>query len=135
MQSLWRFEPTAGSGTRPVNRTCCIRSGSCFGVKELERIVAVLHDVVEDTATTMSDLRRIGFSEAVLFVLDCVTKRPGEDYAQFIERAAANPAARKVKLADLEDNLDVRRLSVVTEKDAARLEKYVRAWRRLKDDE
>lgn len=100
---------------------------------EVERIVAILHDVVEDTDYSMKDLRDRGFSEEVLAALKCVTKREGESYAKFIERAAPNPIARRVKLADLEDNMDVRRLESVGEKDATRLNKYVKAWRRLRD--
>ena len=99
---------------------------------DTERIVAVLHDVVEDTGRSFDDLRHLGYSEEVLAALDCVTKRDGESYEKFVERAAQNSVARRVKLADLEDNMDVRRLKQVTEKDAERLTRYVKAWRRLK---
>lgn len=99
---------------------------------DIERIVAVLHDVVEDTGRTFDDLRQLGYSGEVVAALDCVTKREGESYEQFVERAAQNPVARKVKLADLEDNMDVRRLAAGGQKDAERLDKYVKAWRRLK---
>src|SRR5688572_15682369 len=77
---------------------------------EIERIVAMLHDVDEDTGRTFDDLRKLCFSEEVLAALECVTKRDGEGYEQFVQRAAANPVARKVKLADLKDNMDLRRL-------------------------
>ena len=100
--------------------------------REIERIVAILHDVVEDTAVTRDDLRKAGFSEEVLAALEGVTNREGEDYESFIERAALNPIARQVKLADLEDNMDVRRLQSVTDNDANRLAKYVKAWNRLR---
>ena len=99
---------------------------------EVERIVGVLHDVVEDTGRSFDDLRRLGYSEEVLAALECVTKREGESYDQFVERAASNPVARRVKLADLEDNLDLRRLSSVGERDLERLGRYVKAWQRLK---
>lgn len=98
---------------------------------ENERIVAVLHDVVEDTGRSFDDLRRLGFSEEVISALDCVTKREGEKYEQFVERSAANPIARRVKLADLQDNMDVRRLPAVAERDLERLAKYLKAWKRL----
>lgn len=96
------------------------------------RIVAVLHDVVEDTDWTFDQLRDEGFSDEVLTALDSVTKRDGEDYADFVERSAAHPLGLRVKLADLEDNLDVRRLPTWKDKDGKRLEKYLKAWRRLK---
>jgi len=99
---------------------------------DAERIVAGLHDVVEDTGRSFDDLRKMGYSEEVLAALDCVTKREGEAYEQFVDRAAANPIARRVKLADLEDNMDIRRLLTVGESDAKRLAKYVAAYRRLK---
>jgi (p)ppGpp synthase/HD superfamily hydrolase len=100
---------------------------------EIDMTVAVLHDVVEDTDWTPEKLRDRGFSKTILTALDGVTNREGESYEEFIERAAGNPVSRRVKLADLEDNMDVRRLNTVTEKDAVRLSKYLRAWRRLKE--
>lgn len=99
---------------------------------EEEKIVAILHDVVEDTAWTFEQLTKAGFPPHIIAALDCVTRREGEDYSAFVERSAANPLARRVKLADLEDNMDVRRLSEVTEKDRQRLNKYLAAYRRLK---
>ena len=104
----------------------------CRMETDTERIVAVLHDVIEDTPVTADDLRREGFPEEVLDALDRLTKRDGETYDDFIKRASADPTARRVKLADLEDNMDVRRLATVGERDAARLTKYLRAWRELK---
>ena len=92
-----------------------------------ERIVAVLHDVVEDSAITFEDLEKEGFSTAVLEALESVTRRPSENYDKFVLRAAANPIGRRVKLVDLEDNCDLSRISAPTEKDYARIEKYRRA--------
>ncbi|MDO7897081.1 GTP pyrophosphokinase [Pseudomonas citrulli] len=89
-----------------------------------ERIVAVLHDVVEDTTVTLADLRRAGFSNAVLDAIDSLTKREGETYQAFIERAALNPLARRVKLADLAENSDLSRLGTPNAKDLERIEKY-----------
>ena len=101
---------------------------------EAERIVAALHDVVEDHGDVwpMERLRQEGFPPEILEALDGVTKRDGETYEQFIERSAQNPISIRVKLADLEDNMDVRRLSQVTEKDRERLNRYVAAYRRLR---
>ena len=99
---------------------------------EAERMVAVLHDVVEDSSYTLERLRELGYPEEVLGALDCLTKREGETYEAFIERVLPHPLARRVKLADLEDNMDVRRLPAVTPKDAERLARYRAAWSRLK---
>jgi len=96
-----------------------------------EKIVAILHDVVEDTNWTWDDLRREGFPEDVIHALDCVTKREGEEYEKFVERSASDALARRVKLADLEDNMDVRRLPEFNDKGLARLHKYAKAWRFL----
>lgn len=100
---------------------------------EIEKIVAVLHDVVEDTDVTFEDLKAMGFSAEILAALDCVTKRDEEDYVQFIKRAKSNPIAAKVKLADLEHNMDLKRIKDVTDKDIERIVKrYKPAWDELK---
>ncbi|XXF81533.1 GTP pyrophosphokinase [Myxococcaceae bacterium GXIMD 01537] len=100
---------------------------------EAERMTAVLHDVVEDSPYTLERLRALGYPAEVLGALDCLTKREGETYEDFIERVRPNALARSVKLADLEDNMDVRRLADVTPKDAQRLARYNAAWRRLRE--
>jgi len=92
-----------------------------------ERMAGVLHDVVEDCGWTIERLRSEGFPEAVLRGVDAVTKRDGESYESFVERAKADPIGRRVKMADLQDNSDVSRLVAITERDKARLEKYQRA--------
>lgn len=96
-----------------------------------ERMVGILHDVVEDTPWTFEALGKEGFSAQVLNAIDCVTKREGESYEDFVNRSAANPLARRVKLADLEDNMDVRRLPGVRPKDFERMAKYLKAWKQL----
>ncbi len=98
---------------------------------EAEKIAAILHDVVEDTDWTLDRLSNEGFSAEVVQAIDCVTKREGESYEDFVRRSAANPVARRVKIADLEDNMDIRRLESVMPKDAERLNKYLRAWHYL----
>lgn len=94
-----------------------------------ERIVAVLHDVVEDCPISFDDLRQMGYSATIIAALDGVTKRPDEfdDYQKFVRRAAQNPIARRVKRADLQDNMDETRISNPSEKDHLRMEKYRRA--------
>jgi (p)ppGpp synthase/HD superfamily hydrolase len=99
---------------------------------EAAKMAAVLHDVVEDTGWTLEDLKGEGFSEEVIEAVDRLTRRKDEeDYPAFIERAAENPIARRVKLADLEDNMNVLRLGEITEKDLERVAKYHRAWVKL----
>lgn len=95
---------------------------------DTEKIVAVLHDVVEDTQWTFDDLRKEGFTEDVIQAIDFVTKRDGESYENFVRRSATNPLARRVKIADLEDNMDIRRNQAVTPKDAERFNKYLKTW-------
>jgi len=93
-----------------------------------ERIVAVLHDVCEDCpGWTFDRLRAEGFSEKILAALDTVTKRDGEAYEDFVRRAASNPIGRAVKLADLQDNCDLSRISNPTQRDFERIEKYKKA--------
>ena len=97
-----------------------------------EKIAGVLHDVVEDSDWTFDMLEKEGIPKDVLDALRCVTKlSEDEDYDHFIERVKTNPLAVKVKLNDLKDNMDITRLGEVTEKDLARLNKYIRAYRQL----
>jgi (p)ppGpp synthase/HD superfamily hydrolase len=99
---------------------------------EVERVVAILHDVVEDSEVTLDDLRAEGFSDEVVDAIDHVTRREGESYEAFIERIAPHPLARRVKIADLEDNMDVTRLVVLDERSAERMQRYLRSWQRLR---
>src|SRR5205085_1061747 len=82
-----------------------------------EKVVGILHDVVEDTDWSFEDLRKEGFPQSILDALDCVTKRDGEAYDDFVKRSASNALAKAVKLADLEDNMDLGRFPEVTEQD------------------
>lgn len=98
-----------------------------------EKIVGVLHDVIEDTPITYSDLEKFGFQDEteILDGLKSVTKEENETYDEFITRASLNPIGRKVKLADLTDNMDLSRITNPTEKDYKRIEKYRKAKERL----
>ena len=98
-----------------------------------EKIVAILHDVVEDSDWTFERLKKEGFEDSVIESLRCVTKySEEEDYQEFIKRAATNKIATKVKMADIEDNLDLSRLGTLNEKDLTRIEKYKKALKYLK---
>ena len=102
------------------------------GTTEDEKIVGVLHDVVEDSDWTFEMLRAAGFSPNVMFALRHLTKKSeNEDYDEFISRVLKNELAARVKLNDLEDNLDLSRLEIVTPADIERCEKYKRARARI----
>lgn len=101
------------------------------GQTKNEKICGILHDLVEDTPWTFEALRKEGFSEEVISALVCVTKQPNESYTHFIERIKKNSLATKVKLNDLRDNMDITRLTFITEEDTQRLNKYLKAYHSL----
>ena len=111
----------------PINLSMSLES-------EEQKIVALLHDVVEDTDWTFEDLVREGFSESVIEALRLLTHTDGSLYEDYVERLASNSLAKAVKKADLADNMDFKRIPEPTERDFARLQKYHRAWRRLRDE-
>ena len=97
-----------------------------------EKIVGVLHDVVEDSDWTFEQLAAEGFSPRIIEALCCVTKlSPDEPYDKFIARIKHNPLAVAVKLNDLTDNMDIRRLPYLSDKDVKRLKKYLKAYKQL----
>lgn len=103
-----------------------------MGKTEEEKIVGVLHDVIEDTDWTFEELAEEGFSKEVIDALRCVTKlSENENYDDFIERVKKNPLAVAVKINDLSDNMDIRRLPYLSDKDVKRLKKYLKAYKKL----
>ena len=103
-----------------------------MGKTEEEKIVGVLHDVIEDTDWTFERLAEEGFSDEVIAALRCVTKiSENENYDDFIDRVKKNPLAVAVKINDLTDNMDIRRLPYLSDKDVKRLKKYLKAYKRL----
>lgn len=104
-------------------------SQRCLEIKQ--KIVALLHDTIEDTGLTPNDLREAGFSENIINGVLSVTRNEGETYAQFIERANNDIYGSSVKISDLEDNMDITRLPDLKEKDWHRLNKYLHSWRYL----
>ena len=103
-----------------------------MGKTEEEKIVGVLHDVIEDTDWTFERLAEEGFSDEVIAALKCVTKiSENENYDDFIDRVKKNPLAVAVKINDLTDNMDIRRLPYLSDKDVKRLKKYLKAYKRL----
>ena len=101
---------------------------------EEEMIVAILHDVVEDSEKWSFDkLKEEGFSKKIINSLRSVTKEnKNEDYEKFIDRSIKDKIGRKVKIADISDNLDISRLKEVTDKDIIRINKYKKALAKLK---
>ena len=103
-----------------------------MGKTEDEKIVGVLHDVIEDTGWTFERLEAEGFSQEIINALRCVTKTSeNENYDDFIDRVKKNPLAAAVKINDLTDNMDIRRLPYLSDKDVKRLKKYLKAYKRL----
>lgn len=96
-----------------------------------QQIAAILHDTIEDTYLTLGHLRDAGIPNHIVEAIDCLSKREGEAYEDFIERIALNPLATAVKLLDLRDNIDVTRMPELTDWDLKRTAKYHRAIRQL----
>ncbi len=95
------------------------------------RIVALLHDVVEDSSVTLRDLEDKGFDRPILHAIDCLSRRSDEPYADYIERVATDDLAREVKLSDLADNLANNRALPATTDNLARIARYEHAQRVL----
>ena len=114
---------------------------------EEERIVGVLHDVVEDCeGWTWERLREQSCSDEIIEALKSVSKTPEEEkqfkkmddpnekldhYLEFIKRAKFNKIGRNVKAADIKDNLDISRIDDITESDINRLNRYKAAFKLL----
>ncbi|KKL97840.1 hypothetical protein LCGC14_1830400 [marine sediment metagenome] len=99
---------------------------------ETARMVAVLHDVVEDTSVTLEQLYFLGYSSLVVMAVDHLSRRPRMGYDEYIERLCAGPpVALHVKLADLLDNMDRSRIPNPTERDQQRWAKYTDTWHRI----
>ena len=96
-------------------------------------VVALLHDVVEDTHYTLEDLAAMGFSRQVLDAIGLMTHTDGVPYMDYVAKIKENPIARAVKLADLRHNSDLTRLDTVDDKAKARAQKYAQAIALLKE--
>jgi len=96
------------------------------------KIVAILHDVIEDTSLTIDDLKLEGFGDEILDAVSSLSKSPKDDYQQYLERISQNRLAVLVKLSDLKDNMDLSRLVDVSQKDVERAKKYLDAFYFLK---
>jgi len=100
---------------------------------DIEKSAAILHDVIEDSDLTADDLINAGIPDAVVEAVTALTKADGEDYDDFIQRVKVNDLARKIKIADIEDNINVLRLGELKDKDLQRVAKYHRSWLALQN--
>jgi len=100
-----------------------------------EKIVGILHDVVEDTSWTLEQLADEGFSNEIVEGVDAMTRRDNESYDDYIVRLQGNSVAVRVKLNDLTDNMDIRRWKEVQYHDLARLQKYLEVYKLLTEQE
>ena len=101
-----------------------------------ERTVAILHDVIEDTDLKLEDLLKMKYTQILVDAIDSVTKRKGESYDDFVRRAAENPIGRKVKKADILDNLSpIRRYNFPAEKRNKLYNKYIKGLKILQEKE
>lgn len=89
-----------------------------------EKIVAILHDIIEDTKTTIEELKLYNFSDDIINAIDCLTKKQNQSYEEYKEKIKTNKLAIKVKIADLIHNMDMSRLNNVTKEDIERNIKY-----------
>lgn len=105
---------------------------ACRCFTDEEKIVALLHDAIEDTDVTVDYLLSEGFPQNIVDAILSVTRNEGESYEDFVRRCRQNAIGRQVKIHDLEDNMDISRLPQVTEKDLARLNRYIAAYKYLK---
>ena len=100
-----------------------------------EKIVGILHDVVEDTPWTLEQLTEEGFSKEIVDGVDAMSRRDNESYDEYILRLQDNHIAVRVKLNDLTDNMDIRRWDEIQYHDLARLQKYLEAYKLLTEQE
>lgn len=96
-----------------------------------EKIVAVLHDVIEDSEVTIEELRGLGFSEEILTAIQLLTRSTEDSYEEFIDKTIMNRTARNVKIADIQENMNISRIKNPMQEDYNRLEKYRKALERL----
>ena len=95
------------------------------------KIVAILHDIIEDTDVTEKDLLNAGLSKHIVDAIVMLTRTDDIDYMDYVKKVSSNPLAKEVKLADLQHNMDLRRISTLTEKDLDRTRKYQIAYHYL----
>lgn len=101
---------------------------------EYTTCTALLHDIVEDTDTTLADLKNMGFPDEVVEAVGAMTHSPDVPYMEYIEKLKSNRIARAVKISDLTHNCDLSRNGEITDEDIIRTEKYKRTLALLRED-
>jgi (p)ppGpp synthase/HD superfamily hydrolase len=101
------------------------------GKTESEMITGVLHDTIEDTEVTAEYLHEKGFSDEIVEAVVCLTKTGNEKGEEYITRVLSNNIAKKVKLYDVEDNMNLLRLDSLVESDIERINKYIKLHKKL----
>ena len=92
-----------------------------------EKIVALLHDIIEDTDVTIPDLKNLKFSKEVVEAVDVISKKKEQEYFSYLKSIKDNSIAKKVKIEDLKHNSDLKRLRSISQKDIERAIKYKKA--------
>lgn len=114
-----------------LDKGCQPYFNHCFRVMQAmktdeEKIVAILHDAIEDTSLTINDLRRENFPIPIITALNALTRKKGQSYKTYIYQIMNNPLAIKVKIADLTDNINLSRINHPTQADYNRQIKYIK---------
>jgi len=111
----------------------CLRVMNAVPQEEEFMIVAVLHDIIEDTTITLKTLGKMGFDKEILEAIDAISRRDEEEYMDYIARVCSNNIAYQVKLKDVEDNINLLRLPKISAGDIKLVKKYHLAYSYLKE--
>ena len=122
------FEGKYDKGGSPYILHCLYVMDKVKRLGDNYAIVAILHDLVEDTKWTIQDLRDLGFNEEILTALDLMTHKDGVSYDDYIKGISTNVISTACKRGDLEHNMKASRLKGMRKKDFERLEKYIKAF-------
>ena len=96
-----------------------------------EKIVGLFHDILEDTDTTIEELKELGLTDEQILAIDILTRKKDQSYNEYIDEVASDPLTINVKIADLLDNMDLSRIEYPTEEDYKRLQKYIKTFGKL----
>lgn len=92
-----------------------------------EKQVALLHDIIEDTDINANDLKKYGFDNEIINAIKLLSKNKNTNYLEYITNIKENDLARTIKISDLKDNMNLKRLKIIRDKDIKRQEKYKKA--------